>query len=143
MVYATSFKGEDTEKIVLSAVRAGFKGLDTGVMEERYNEAGIREALTKLFTVDGVKREDLFIQIRVSAESGEDQALPLYNQTEQAIAQALARLGLDYADSIVLQLYPHNREEVIEAWRAMEAAVSTGLARQLGICDVVRLVTLR
>eukprot|EP00747_Dinoflagellata_sp_TGD_P100037 gnl/TRDRNA2_/TRDRNA2_167920_c0_seq8.p1 gnl/TRDRNA2_/TRDRNA2_167920_c0~~gnl/TRDRNA2_/TRDRNA2_167920_c0_seq8.p1 ORF type:complete len:133 (-),score=3.81 gnl/TRDRNA2_/TRDRNA2_167920_c0_seq8:144-542(-) len=72
-------------------------------------------------------------------------------QVQSRIASLLSTLGLEYVDSLILQLpNPEDHhgdgrlhELSMMAWCAMEDAMQTGMVRHLGISNVVSLRQLR
>lgn len=144
VLWETVWKPEDFEGIVVGAVQAGYKGLDTS------GEPGIREALATLKAL-GVNRSSVFIQAKLNPlhAANDYPGESIKRQVELTILNTLIELGTDYVDSLLLHApdngeppYPtHN--ETMKAWRAMEEAVRNGFARQLGISNVMNHKELR
>eukprot|EP00747_Dinoflagellata_sp_TGD_P070839 gnl/TRDRNA2_/TRDRNA2_156771_c1_seq2.p1 gnl/TRDRNA2_/TRDRNA2_156771_c1~~gnl/TRDRNA2_/TRDRNA2_156771_c1_seq2.p1 ORF type:complete len:617 (+),score=99.70 gnl/TRDRNA2_/TRDRNA2_156771_c1_seq2:211-1851(+) len=130
------------EAVVMSAVSAGFRALNfaAGFREE---SGELRDpcgaALSSLFA-SGVSRDSLFIQTTLDLKQAAElnKGVPITKLLELAIANLLARLRLEYIDSVVLAS-PYEYDQLLQAWTAMEGTMRDGHARQLGISEVVSL----
>eukprot|EP00747_Dinoflagellata_sp_TGD_P211023 gnl/TRDRNA2_/TRDRNA2_84230_c0_seq2.p1 gnl/TRDRNA2_/TRDRNA2_84230_c0~~gnl/TRDRNA2_/TRDRNA2_84230_c0_seq2.p1 ORF type:complete len:703 (-),score=121.92 gnl/TRDRNA2_/TRDRNA2_84230_c0_seq2:57-2165(-) len=134
LLYGTQGLAERTEGLVLSAVQKGFRGIDAVREPQQDSEPGVGEAVGLILSA-GVPRDTLFIQTKVdtsaAAELSPDE--PIAKQVEASIAKSLLNLRLEYVDSLLLNSHYTDHEQTMEAWRAMEDAVRSGLVRQLGI----------
>eukprot|EP00746_Dinoflagellata_sp_MGD_P007406 gnl/MRDRNA2_/MRDRNA2_114641_c0_seq1.p1 gnl/MRDRNA2_/MRDRNA2_114641_c0~~gnl/MRDRNA2_/MRDRNA2_114641_c0_seq1.p1 ORF type:complete len:574 (-),score=89.35 gnl/MRDRNA2_/MRDRNA2_114641_c0_seq1:8-1729(-) len=137
LIYTTVSQKESTEVHVQSAVRGGFRGIQTASQPTQYSEAGVGAALTSLFA-SGIERSSLFIQTSVNPEFAAElgKGFPIGQQVEMSIKRSLSNLGLDFVDSLLLDSPYPEHDQTQEAWRAMEDAVQAGLVRQLGISNV-------
>jgi diketogulonate reductase-like aldo/keto reductase len=144
MLYGTAWKEEATESLVLGALTAGFRGIDTANQRKHYDEAGVGRGLARALAA-GIRRDDLFIQTKFTHLAGQDhrlpydQAAPITEQVAQSFASSLEHLGVDRIDSLVLHgpswrdaLAPADRE----AWRAIEALAASGRVPLVGISNV-------
>jgi diketogulonate reductase-like aldo/keto reductase len=144
-IYGTAWKEDRTAALVELAVRAGFRAIDTANQRRHYFEAGVGEALAKLYRAGAVKREELFLQTKYTYRPGQDDRLPydaqapLATQVAQSMASSLEHLGTDYVDSYVLHGpasgngWTHYDAEV---WSAMKKEREAGRARVLGVSNV-------
>jgi len=141
LIYGTAWKQEHTARLVETALRCGFRGIDTACQPKHYREAGVGEALETLHA-EGLPREALFVQTKFTPVDGQDPSSIPYDKTaapELQVAQSfkvsLGNLRTDYIDSYVLHtpLFPFAR--LMKVWRAMEKIVEAGGARQLGISN--------
>ncbi len=140
-LYGTAWKEHDTERCVVDALAAGFRGIDTANQRKHYFEAGVGAGIAK----SGVARDELFIQTKFTYVDGQDHRLPfdpdapIATQVAQSFASSLEHLGFTYVDSLVLhgpsQDHGLGRDDH-EAWRAMEALVEQGGVRMLGASNV-------
>jgi diketogulonate reductase-like aldo/keto reductase len=48
LIYGTAWKKEQTADLVVTAIRAGFRGIDTACQPKHYNEPQVGEALRRL-----------------------------------------------------------------------------------------------
>lgn len=145
IVYGTAWKEERTEPLVLQALRAGFRGIDTANQRKHYHEAGVGAALRRAFAEGSVRRQDLFTQTKFTYRGGQDHRLPydpaapLATQVRQSFASSLDHLGVDALDSYVLHgpsTFPGLGDADVETWRAMEALHDEGSVRVLGVSNV-------
>jgi diketogulonate reductase-like aldo/keto reductase len=141
LIYGTAWKKEQTADLVVQAIRAGFRGIDTACQPKHYNEALVGVALRRLQD-EGIDRDRLFVQTKFTPLPGQDpqqipydKNAPLEVQIAQSFETSKKNLQTPYVDSLVLHspLAPHNL--LMQAWRAMEAIQEAGGARQLGISN--------
>lgn len=141
-LYGTAWKKEATTDLVVQAVRAGFRGIDTACQPKHYSEDLVGAALARLAREDGVPREALWIQTKFTPLRGQDPAripydpnAPLPTQVEQSIQRSLQNLGTTYIDSLVLHSPLPTLEGTLQVWRVFEKAVDAGTVTQLGISN--------
>jgi diketogulonate reductase-like aldo/keto reductase len=144
-VYGTAWKEEDTARLVTLAIQQGFRGIDTANQRRHYHEAAVGQAIADAMTDEVVRREDLFLQTKITFRPGQDHRLPydpsapIAQQVAQSFASSLKHLGTDVIDSYVLH-GPMQREGLTAddwaAWRAMEDTHASGRARLLGVSNV-------
>ena len=141
MIYGTAWKKERTADLVVKAIQAGFRGIDTACQPKHYNEPLIGVALNRLKD-HGFKRETLFLQTKFTPLSGQDPAQvpydinsPIELQVAQSFEASKKNLQTEYIDSLVLHspIAPH--AVLMKVWNAMEKIQKTGGARQLGISN--------
>lgn len=114
--------GEDCERAVDAALKAGYRHFDTAQAYE--NEAEVGDALRH----SHVPREQIFVTTKVwydKARSGE---------LQRSVEQSLKRLGLDYAD-LVLMHWPNLDAPLDETMQALSEVVDRGLARHIGVSN--------
>eukprot|EP00667_Euglena_gracilis_P009862 EG_transcript_10034 len=142
MLYGTAWKKERTSDLVVQAVRAGFRGIDTACQPKHYREDLVGEALLRL-EKEGVPRSSLFIQTKFTSVRGQDPNnvpydphLPLPEQVRQSVAVSLRQLHSAYIDSLVLHSPMPTHEQTMAVWRTLEDFHAQGVVRQLGISNV-------
>jgi diketogulonate reductase-like aldo/keto reductase len=149
MIYGTAWKKEHTADLVYQAVKAGFRGIDTACQPKHYHEAGVGEALARLFA-EGLSRDDLFIQTKFTPLGGQDPnrvpydpSQPLDVQVRQSFERSQKNLRCDIIDSLVLHspLFPF--AQLMTVWNSMEQIAVSGKARQLGISNCYDLAVLQ
>src|SRR5262249_49602457 len=142
--YGTAWKKEATGVLVETAVKAGFRAIDTANQPKHYQESLVGEALTSLAS-DGINRSSLFLQTKFTPLNGHDHHLPydpeamLGEQVRQSFESSLTHLGTDYVDSYLLHgpySYPGLGEEDWEVWRAIEQIYRSGKARMIGVSNI-------
>lgn len=141
IIYGTAWKKDRTADLVVQAIQAGFRGIDTAGQPKHYNEAQVGTALQRLKD-HGIEREALFLQTKFTPLSGQDprqvpydQNAPVALQIAQSFETSQKNLQTEYIDSLVLHspMAPHAL--LMTAWSAMEQIYKTGGARQLGISN--------
>jgi diketogulonate reductase-like aldo/keto reductase len=149
LLYGTAWKNARTEELVSLALRCGFRGIDTAGQPKHYNEAGVGAGIAACL-VDGLQRDDLYLQTKFTPIDGQDPkripydpAAPLAEQVAQSFQSSLRNLQTDYVDSLVLHSPLRDAQQQAEAWRALEAVVDAGGARQIGISNCYSLAFLR
>ncbi len=149
LIYGTAWKKERTAELVVKAVQAGFRAVDTACQPRHYNEAGVGEALM-ILRGQGIKREELYLQTKFTPLSGQDpdtlpydKEAPLAEQVAQSFSVSQKNLQSDYVDALVLHtpLFPFS--QLLGVWRAMETIRKNGGARQLGISNCYDLAVLK
>src|SRR5262249_49844832 len=128
-MYGTAWKKETTTKMVLLAVEAGFRAIDTANQLIHYQEALVGDALLYL-AQQGGPRNELFLQTKFAPVNGQDHRTPydasadLSTQVRQSFQSSLDHLHTDYLDSYVLH-GPYQRRGLgaadWEVWAAIEA----------------------
>jgi len=114
--------GAQTERAVLEALDAGYRGIDTASLYA--NEESVGAAVRS----SGIPRSEIFITTKVW---NDDQG---YSQTLRAFDRSVARLGLDYVDLYLVHW--HIPELSRDTWRAMEELVThDGRVRSIGVCN--------
>jgi len=142
LIYGTAWKKEATAPLVVSAVLAGFRGIDTACQPKHYFEPGVGEALRLLMRDHGIKREDIFIQTKFTSLNGQDpKNIPydkdadLPTQVHQSLAKSLENLGVSYIDSLVMHSPMRTFPATMQVWREFEKFVADGKVKQLGLSN--------
>jgi diketogulonate reductase-like aldo/keto reductase len=144
-MYGTAWKEDETERLVLAAVGAGFRAIDTANQRRHYNEAGVGRALAALFGRGAIRRDELFLQTKFTYAAGQDHRLPydprapIKEQVRQSFESSLVHLGVESLDSYVLH-GPSRRHGLgpadHEAWREMEELHAEGRTKVIGVSNV-------
>ena len=143
-MYGTAWKKDATTRLVLEAVQAGFRAIDTANQLIHYDEARVGEAL-QLLAKQNVGRGALFLQTKFTPVNGQDDRTP-YDRTatvtiqvRQSFESSLAHLHTDYLDSYVLH-GPYYRgglgPEDWEVWAAIESLYAEGRSKMIGVSNV-------
>jgi diketogulonate reductase-like aldo/keto reductase len=151
ILYGTAWKKSDTGNLVRTAIRLGFRGIDTACQPKHYHEpsvgAGVAACLRGEPACNGnLAREDLYLQTKFTAVSGQDPdrtpydpKVPLPEQVRQSLAVSLRNLQTDYLDGLLLHSPFASARQTLEVWQAMESLVDVRRVRQLGISNCYRL----
>jgi diketogulonate reductase-like aldo/keto reductase len=144
-LYGTAWKEERSATLVETALRAGFRGIDTANQRRHYFEAGVGEGMAAAYRAGIVKRSDLFLQTKFTYRPGQDHRLPydpaakLSAQVAQSMASSLEHLQTDYVDSFVLHGPSSGygwTDADAEVWEAMVKERDAGRTRLLGVSNV-------
>jgi diketogulonate reductase-like aldo/keto reductase len=134
---------------VTTALRAGFRGIDTACQPKHYHEPGVGSALQALFALKELRREDVFIQTKFTSLDGQDPArIPydpkatLEDQVKQSMETSLKNLQVSYIDSLVMHSPMRTFKDTLSVWRVFESFVDEGKVRQLGMSNCYDLETL-
>lgn len=149
LLYGTAWKEARTAELVVRAVHAGFRGIDTACQPKHYAEEGVGEAL-QILQQEGITRESLYVQTKFTPLSGQDpntipydKEAPFSEQVRQSFARSQKNLQTGYVDALILHtpLFPF--AHLLSVWRAMEGVHKEGGARQLGISNCYDLSVLK
>jgi diketogulonate reductase-like aldo/keto reductase len=143
ILYGTAWKGDATARLVASAVRAGFRGIDTAAQPKHYDEKRVGQGLADAGREAGLAREQFFLQTKFSPVHAQDASkpmpydvsAPLAEQVAQSISSSLANLQTTYIDSLVLHSPLPTMKDNITVWRAFEKSVDDKIVSQLGISN--------
>lgn len=128
-----SAEGNEAYNAVLSALRSGYRHIDTAAAYR--NEKSVGKAVQDFINESGVKREELFITTKLwNLDHG-------YENTKRAIKTSLENLSLDYVDLYLIH-WPNPlkfrscwQETNAESWKAMEEAYKDGKLKAIGISN--------
>jgi diketogulonate reductase-like aldo/keto reductase len=141
LIYGTAWKEDETKRLVLEALRAGFRAVDTANQRKHYFEAAVGAAIAE----SGCPRAELWLQTKFTHRGGQDDRLPydpkapIAKQVAQSFASSQEHLGTRVIDSYVLHGPSLRRGLAVEdweAWRAMEALHAEKKTKQLGVSNV-------
>ncbi|KAI8224812.1 hypothetical protein K4K55_009394 [Colletotrichum sp. SAR 10_96] len=158
LIYGTAWKKAQTAPLVVSALSAGFRGLDTAASHHYYEEgvgAGLRTWLTQ--NPKTISRSSLYLQTKFSPAPSE---LPIPDQVHEQVATSFKRLAVSkslfketaaesadaakepataddefYLDCVLLHSPFREHEDTLLAWRALESYVPHRI-RTIGISNV-------
>lgn len=113
-----SLSDEDCYNSVMALLENGGRLIDTAYMY--HNEAAVGRAVRE----SGIPREEIFVTTKLYPNQ--------FDNPEQAIDDALERMGLDYID---LMLLHHPGTNDVNAYKAMEQAVKDGKIHSIGLSN--------
>ena len=143
-IYGTAWKKDATTQLVQTAVKAGFRAIDTANQPKHYSEWLVGEALEALVR-DGIARDSLFLQTKFTPLSGHDKRVPfnpqatLKAQVRESFESSLNHLRTDRVDSYLLHgpySFPGLGDEDWEVWSAIEDLYRSRLTGMIGISNV-------
>jgi diketogulonate reductase-like aldo/keto reductase len=115
---------EETVAAVVSALKAGYRHIDTAAAYGNEKEVGqgIRDS--------GVPREQIFIETKVwISDFG-------YDETLHAFEKSAAKLGVDQIDLLILhQALPSEFDKTVAAYKALEKLLADGKVRAIGVSN--------
>ena len=115
---------EDTVTAVKSAIKHGYRLIDTAAIYENEREVGqaIKES--------GINREDLFVTTKLwLTDFGFDEAFDAYNKS-------LKKLGLDYVDLYLIHWpMPMRWQDTLDAWKALVTLYNEGKVASIGVSN--------
>ncbi|MEC8677718.1 MAG: aldo/keto reductase [Candidatus Margulisiibacteriota bacterium] len=145
IMYGTAWKEDSTKALVISAILAGFRAIDTANQRKHYHEAAVGDALEYLISKNKIIRDEVFIQTKFTHINGQDHRLP-YNpdadhrtQLKESFQRSLAHLKVNKIDSYILHgpmVSIGISDEDWECWREMEALVDDQRVGAIGISNV-------
>ncbi len=112
---------EQTEQVVLHALEAGYRALDTAA------SYGNEEAVGRAIASSGIPRTELFVTTKLWIQKH-----PGEKAVREAFENSLQRLGLDHVD---LYLIHQPLGDYYSAWRAMQELNHDGLAKAIGVSN--------
>lgn len=126
MIGTYSIFGDEAKAVFASAYEAGYRAIDCG----RYygNEKDWGNAVK----ASGVKREDIFIQTKVSHA---DEKTPGFDVIKD-FEITLSHFSTDYIDCLLIH-WP-NMETFISTWKALEKLYKDGKVRAIGVSNFRR-----
>lgn len=115
---------EETTEAVLTALRTGYRLIDTAAAYGNEREVGAA------IKASGAAREEVTIESKVwISDYG-------YEETLHAFEKSAAKLGVDYIDIFILhQALPGEFEKTIAAYKALETLLSEGKVRAIGVSN--------
>lgn len=118
-----SIKGPDAPELMVSAIDAGYRLLDTATRYE--NEFEVGEAVR----TSSVPREELFVTSKLpGADHGFDEAL-------RSVEGSLERLGLDRLDLFLIHWPQPPIGRYVETWKAFIRMREEGLVSSIGVSN--------
>ncbi|KAH7119775.1 aldo-keto reductase-like protein [Dendryphion nanum] len=149
-IYGTAWKKSRTKDLVLQALTAGFRRIDTAAQPKHYQEDLVGEALRDAYAKGIVKREDLYIQTKYTTPAGQDltnlpydPSSPLPSQLHTSITSSLHNLrplesesssNETYIDTLLLHSPLPTIPQTLQAWEILSSYVPHKI-RALGISN--------
>jgi diketogulonate reductase-like aldo/keto reductase len=141
LLYGTAWKKQRTTALVVQAIQAGFRGIDTACQPKHYDEQLVGAALQQVKD-QGIARKALYLQTKFTPLSGQDPRQVPYDehaalelQVAQSFETSQKNLQTDYVDCLILHSPLATHALTMQAWQAMEKIHQAGGARQLGISN--------
>ncbi|HJQ00776.1 MAG TPA: aldo/keto reductase [Jatrophihabitans sp.] len=114
---------QDTVEAVSTALRVGYRHIDTAQMYR--NEKQVGEAIAK----SGLDRSEVFVTTKLNNDKHD------FDDALAAMDQSLTDLGLDQVDLFLIHWPLANVTDYVRTWRAMERIHAEGKARAIGVSN--------
>ena len=115
--------GSEAENSIYWALRDGYRLIDTARIYG--NEADVGRGIQRAIEEGFVTREEIFVTTKMWTDD--------FDNGAEAVNASLERLGLDYIDLMILHHSQPSND--VEAYQAMEQAVSEGKLRSIGLSN--------
>lgn len=112
---------DDARAAAVKALEVGYRSIDTAAIYK--NEEGIGQALKET----DVAREDIFVTTKLW---NDDQL-----NAESAMETSLKKLQLDSVDLYLMHWPCPQKDNYVEAWKAMIKLQQQGLTKSIGVCN--------
>lgn len=144
IIYGTAWKKAATTDLVVQAVQAGFKAIDTANQPKHYSEELVGQAVISL-QEQGISRQQLFLQTKFTPADGQDHRIPYDPNSDYAtqvltsFSSSLEHLKTDYIDLYLLH-GPYSWAGLSQAdwevWKTLEKIHQSGKVKYIGISNV-------
>jgi 2,5-diketo-D-gluconate reductase A len=115
--------GAEAERVVASAIEAGYRLFDTA--ENYGNEASVGKGIR----ASGIDREEVFVTTKFNAKWHG------FDQVQQAFTNSAERLGLDYIDLLLIHWPNPAQNRFADAWRGMLQLLDEGKLGAVGVSN--------
>ena len=113
----------DTERVVSTALEAGYRSIDTAAAYN--NEKGVGKAIAS----SALPRDEIFVTTKLwNADHGYDRALRAFDASAR-------RLGLDIVDLYLIHWPVPSMDRYVETWKALEKLAADGRVRAIGVSN--------
>ncbi|KAJ5775042.1 uncharacterized protein N7511_000053 [Penicillium nucicola] len=149
-IYGTAWKKESSADLVYTAIKAGFRAVDTAAQPRHYQEPLVGDGIRRAIADGIVDRADLYVQTKYSPVSAQDvenmpydPSVSVTEQVHASIKSSLHNLraaedprSVDeaYIDTVVIHSPLPTLAQTLEAWQALETYVPHRI-RNLGISN--------
>lgn len=127
-----SAAGEETYQAVLSALKLGYRHIDSARLYQ--NEADVGRAIRD----SGIPREEIYVTSKLLMNGFNFELKKggawTYESTMKAVKESVATFGFSYIDLYLLHA-PFHPEKRSDAWRALEDSQAQGLIRDIGVSN--------
>ncbi len=114
---------EDTAEIVMQALDAGYRHIDTA--SAYGNEGGVGQAIH----ASGLDRGEVYVTTKLfNSDHG-------YEQARAAFKASYGRLGLEYVDLYLIHWPVPSADKYVETWKALIELREEGLVRSIGVSN--------
>ncbi|KAJ5182418.1 hypothetical protein N7492_000034 [Penicillium capsulatum] len=149
-LYGTAWKKEHSADLVHTAIKAGFRAVDTAAQPRHYREALVGDGIRRAIADGTVRREDLYVQTKFSPVPAQDPNNMPYDANASVTDQVHASIRLSlhnlrpsedasstddaYIDTLVIHSPLPTINQTLEAWLALQTYVPHRI-RNLGVSN--------
>ncbi|KAI0392324.1 aldo-keto reductase-like protein [Xylariaceae sp. FL0594] len=116
---------EETEKVVLEALKIGYRHIDSAVAYRNEGPCGNAIRASK------IPRSDIFFTTKIPTQAIKSG----YDAVKEQVDKSLETAGVDYFDLILLHAPYGGSEKRKAAWKALVEAVEEGKVRSIGVSN--------
>jgi diketogulonate reductase-like aldo/keto reductase len=118
----------ECERSVLSALKLGYRHIDTAMAYENEHEVG--QAIAEAIDEGIITRDELFVTTKLRRPHAIG-----FEAAKQRCQESLKNLGLDYIDLYLVHAPPEDPAHRAPTWRGMEACIEEGWTKAIGVSN--------
>lgn len=114
---------DETEKVVMSAIKTGYRSIDSAQVYD--NENGLGRAIKSC----GLPRKELYITTKIwNSEHGHDSTL-------KSFEESMKKLGTEYLDLLLIHWPAPKKNLYVDTWKALVQLKKEGRVRSIGVSN--------
>lgn len=117
-------EGNDAYSSVLTALKTGYRLIDTAAVYQNEEEVG------KAIADSNINRESILVSTKLYAKKTG------YHNAIEECKKSLKKLGVSYVDIYFIHWMPRHYEDLLDTWRGLEYLYENGYCKAIGICNV-------
>ena len=121
-------KPGECKQAVLSALKSGYKHIDTAMAYENEHEVG--EAIAEAIDTGIITRDELFVTTKLRRPHAVG-----FEAAQIRCQESLDNLGLEYVDLYLIHAPPKDPYHRKPTWLGMEECLKKGMARAIGVSN--------
>ncbi|MDP6742000.1 MAG: aldo/keto reductase [Candidatus Thalassarchaeaceae archaeon] len=118
----------ECEQSVLSALKLGYRHIDTAMAYENEHEVG--QAIAEAIDEGIITRDELFVTTKLRRPHAIG-----FEAAKQRCQESLENLGLDYVDLYLVHAPPEDPEHRAPTWKGMESCLEEGWTKAIGVSN--------
>ncbi|KOS23260.1 NAD(P)H-dependent D-xylose reductase [Escovopsis weberi] len=137
LIYGTAWKEEQTSDLVYTAMKAGFRGIDTAGGSGHYREDLVRRGFHQASSDGLVQQDEIYVQSKFNPRAladGRDHREVVRSLVTESL-KLRTTVPRQYLDAYVLHVPLRTFEDTLKVWESMSAYVPDQI-RHLGISNV-------
>lgn len=117
-------EGSDTYTSVLSALKTGYRLIDTASVYQNEREVG------KAIADSNIDRNSILVSTKLYAKKIG------YQEAISECKKSLKNLQLSHVDLYFIHWMPRKYEELLDTWRGLEYLYENGYCKAIGVCNI-------